>query len=163
MACAADRIVAAPFAIVGSIGVVAQVPNLNRLLKKNDIDFEEMTAGEFKRSVSIFGEITPAGREHFRGKLDDTHEAFKAFVGQNRPRLEMAKVANGDTWLGREALDLGLVDELAASDDYLFRARETARIYRLTTRERKTLLQQILGGFGFRAAALARAALGRLG
>ena len=85
MACVADRIIAAPFAILGSIGVVAQVPNLNRLLKKNDIDFEEMTAGEFKRSVSIFGEITPAGREHFRGKLDATHEAFKEFVGQNRP------------------------------------------------------------------------------
>ena len=69
MAAAADRIVAAPFAIVGSIGVVAAVPNVHRLLKKNEIDFEEMTAGEFKRSVSVLGEITPAGREHFRGKL----------------------------------------------------------------------------------------------
>ena len=80
MACAADRIVAAPFAVVGSIGVVAPVPNLHRLLKKNEIEYEEMTAGEWKRSVSVLGEITPAGREHFRGKLDATHEAFKAHV-----------------------------------------------------------------------------------
>ena len=85
MACAADRIVAAPFAIVGSIGVVAPVPNLHRLLKKNEIDFEEITAGEFKRTVSVLGEITPAGREHFREKLDTTHEAFKAHVAQCRP------------------------------------------------------------------------------
>ena len=86
MACAADRIVAAPFAVVGSIGVVAPVPNLHRLLKKNEIDFEEMTAGEFKRTVSVLGEITPAGREHFRGKLDATHEAFKAHRPANAAR-----------------------------------------------------------------------------
>ena len=163
MACAADRIIAAPFAILGSIGVVAQVPNLNRLLKKNDIDFEEMTAGEFKRSVSIFGEITPAGREHFRGKLDATHEAFKEFVGKNRPRLEMAKVANGDTWLGREALELGLVDELAASDDYLFRVRDQARIFEVSSEERKSVLQQIFNRLGFAAQAAARFVIERLG
>ena len=85
MACAADRIVAAPFAVVGSIGVVAPVPNLHRLLQKNQIDFEEMTAGEFKRTVSVLGEITPAGREHFRGKLDATHDAFKAHVAAMPP------------------------------------------------------------------------------
>ena len=162
MACVADRIVAAPFAMLGSIGVVAQVPNLNRLLKKNDIDFEEMTAGEFKRSVSIFGEITPAGREHFRGKLDATHEAFKEFVGQNRPRLEMAKVANGDTWLGREALELGLVDELAASDDYLFRVRDQARIFEVSSEERKSVLQQIFNRLGFAAQAAARFVIDRV-
>jgi serine protease SohB len=163
MACAADRIIASPFAILGSIGVVAQVPNLNRLLKKNDIDFEEMTAGEFKRSVSIFGEITPAGREHFRGKLDATHEAFKEFVGQNRPRLEMAKVANGDTWLGREALELGLVDELATSDDYLFRVRDQARIFEVSSEERKSVLQQIFNRLGFAAQTAARFVIERLG
>jgi serine protease SohB len=161
MACVADRIVAAPFAILGSIGVVAQVPNLNRLLKKNDIDFEEMTAGEFKRSVSIFGEITPAGREHFRGKLDSTHDAFKQFVRKSRPSLDIEKVANGDTWLGGEALALGLIDELSASDDYLFRAREAARIFEISTRERKSLLRTIIGGLGFRLPAVARDWLAR--
>ena len=148
MACAADRIVAAPFALVGSIGVVAQVPNLNRLLKKNDIDFEEMTAGEFKRSVSILGEITPAGREHFRGKLDATHEAFKAFVQQRRPNLDIAAVANGDVWLASEGLGLGLVDALSTGDDLLFRARDEARLFEVAAQERKGALRQLLSGFG---------------
>jgi serine protease SohB len=151
MACAADRIIAAPFAVVGSIGVVAPVPNLHRLLKKNEIDFEEMTAGEFKRTVSVLGEITPAGREHFRGKLDATHEAFKSHVEQCRPNVDIAKVANGDHWLAREALGLGLVDEIMTGDELLFRSRAEARLYEVSTEARKTLLQQLLGGFGVAA------------
>ena len=155
MACTADRILAAPFAIVGSIGVVAQVPNLHRLLKKNDIDYEEITAGEFKRSVSLLGEITPAGREHFREKLDATHIAFKDFVGQNRPNLDLAKVSNGDYWYGSEALALGLVDELMASDEYLFSARNEAQMFHVTTDEKKPLLRQIMEGLGFALDAVA--------
>ncbi len=151
MACAADRIVAAPFAVVGSIGVVAPVPNLHRLLKNNEIDYEEMTAGEFKRTVSVLGEITPAGREHFRGKLDATHEAFKAHVASCRPAVDIDKVANGDHWLAREAVGLGLVDELATGDELLFRARESARLYEVTTEARKNLLQQLLSGLGIAA------------
>ena len=151
MACAADRIVAAPFAVVGSIGVVAPVPNLHRLLKKNEIDFEEMTAGEWKRSVSVLGEITPAGREHFRGKLDATHGAFKTFVQQCRPNVDIDQVANGDHWLASEALALGLVDQLSTGDDFLFRARESARLFEVSTEARKTLLQQILSGVGVAA------------
>ena len=155
MACAADRIVAAPFAVVGSIGVVAPAPNLHRLLKKNDIDYEEMTAGEFKRSVSLLGEITPAGREHFRGKLEDTHGAFKHFVQQCRPNVDIDRVANGDHWLASEALALGLVDELSTGDEYLFRARDGARLYEVSTAARKTLMQQLLSGIGGAARAAA--------
>ncbi len=163
MAVAADRIVAAPFAVVGSIGVVAPVPNLHRLLQKNEIDFEEMTAGEFKRTVSVLGEITPAGRDHFRGKLDATHEAFKAHVHECRPNVDMAKVANGDHWLAREALGLGLVDELSTGDELLFRARDSARLYEVATEARKTLLQQLLGGFGVAARRVADVIAARLG
>ena len=163
MACAADRIVAAPFAVVGSIGVVAPVPNLHRLLQKNEIDFEEITAGEFKRTVSVLGEITPAGREHFRGKLDSTHEAFKAHVHECRPNVDMAKVANGDYWLAREALGLGLVDELSTGDELLFRVRDSARLYEVSTEARKTLLQQLLGGFGIAARKTADVIAGKLG
>ena len=114
MACAADRIVAAPFALVGSIGVVAQIPNLHRLLKRNDIDYEEITAGEYKRSVSVLGEITPQGREHFRGKLDATHEAFKRFVAgaparprhrQGRRRRRLAGERGARSRPGRRAGD----------------------------------------------------------
>jgi serine protease SohB len=162
MACAADRIVAAPFAVVGSIGVVAPVPNLHRLLKKNEIEFEEMTAGEFKRTVSVLGEITPEGREHFRGKLDATHEAFKAHVKQCRPNTDIAEVANGDYWLAREALALGLVDEIATGDELLFRACETARLYEVSIEARKNLLQQILSGLGVAAQSAADFVAGRL-
>ncbi len=151
MASAADRIVAAPFAVVGSIGVVAPVPNLHRLLKKNEIDFEEMTAGEFKRTVSVLGEITPAGLEHFRGKLDATHEAFKTHVAKCRPAVDIDRVADGDHWLAREALALGLVDEIATGDEFLFRARDSARLYEVTTEARKNLLQQLLSGLGIAA------------
>ena len=155
MACAADRIVAAPFAIVGSIGVVAQVPNLHRLLKRADVDYEEMTAGRFKRSVSMLGEITPQGREHFRSKLDDTHEAFKHFVAQCRPSLDIERVGDGDVWLGREALALGLVDAVSTSDDLLFSVRGEARLFEIAAERRASLLQRLIGGFG----AAARAAL----
>jgi len=162
MACAADRIVAAPFALVGSIGVVAQVPNLHRLLKRNDIDYEEITAGEYKRSVSVLGEITPQGREHFRGKLDATHEAFKRFVGERRPGLDIAKVGDGDVWLASEALGLGLVDALATSDEFLFAARGEARLYEIAAAQRKTLAQQLFGGFGAEVRNALESAVARL-
>ena len=162
MACAADRIVAAPFAIVGSIGVVAPVPNLHRLLKKNEIDFEEITAGEFKRTVSVLGEITPAGREHFREKLDTTHQAFKDHVAQCRPKVDIDRVANGDYWLAREALPLGLVDEIMTGDELLFRARDKARLYEVSTEARKTLLQQLVSGLGATAQRAADSIVARL-
>ena len=162
MACAADQIVAAPFALVGSIGVVAQAPNLHRLLKKNDIDYEEFTAGEYKRSVSILGEITPAGREHFRGKIEDTHAAFKSFVAERRPAADLAKVANGDVWLASEAVSLELVDALSTGDDLLFRLKDEARLFEVATVARKTLLQQLLGGLGLEGSS-ALAALGAIG
>ena len=162
MACVADHIVAAPFAMVGSIGVVAQVPNLNRLLKKNAIDYEEITAGEHKRSISILGEITPAGREHFRGKLDSTHVAFKAFVKANRAALDIDAVGDGDVWLGTEAVKLGLVDEIATGDEYLFRRRESARLFAVSLRERRGWMR-LLGRAEARVwDVMARIGLGRL-
>ncbi len=119
MACVADRIVAAPFAVIGSIGVLAQLPNFNRLLKKHDIDFELLTAGEYKRTLSLFGENTEKGREKFIEELEETHELFKQHVGEHRAGLDMAKIATGEVWYGRQAVDLGLVDELQTSDGYL--------------------------------------------
>jgi serine protease SohB len=149
MACVADRILAAPFAIVGSIGVVAQVPNVSKLLKKNDIDYEEITAGEFKRTISMFGEITPAGREHFKDKLDAMHGAFKRFVALNRPKVDVDLLGNGDIWLASEALALGLVDELSTADDYLFRMRRNAKLYEVSTpTKRGRWIQQIFGALG---------------
>ncbi|MGC0881163.1 protease SohB [Pantoea agglomerans] len=119
MACVADRIVAAPFSIIGSIGVVAQIPNFNRLLKRNDIDIELHTAGQYKRTLTLFGENTEEGREKFQEDLDETHLLFKQFVHQMRPSLDIDQVATGEHWYGRQALDLGLVDEIGTSDDLI--------------------------------------------
>jgi serine protease SohB len=163
MACAADRLVAAPFAVVGSIGVVAAVPNLHRLLQKNEIEYEDITAGEYKRTVSVLGEITPAGREHFQSKLDTIHEAFKAHVAEHRPNADITHVANGDHWLAREAHGLGLVDEILAGDELLFRARDSARLYEVRWEARKTPVQQLMSGLGVAARKVVDLAIARLG
>lgn len=132
MACVADQIVAAPFSIIGSIGVVAQVPNFNRLLKKHDVDFQEMTAGEFKRTVSVLGEITEKGRQKFQEQLEETHGLFKDFVKSQRPKLDVQQVATGEYWLGKRALELGLVDRLHTSDDYLLERAKDANVFKVT-------------------------------
>jgi serine protease SohB len=119
MACVANRIIAAPFAVIGSIGVLAQLPNFHRLLKKNDIDFELFTAGEYKRTLTLFGENTDKGREKFTEELEDTHELFKEFVSANRPELDIAQVATGEVWYGQRAIDVGLVDEIKTSDSFV--------------------------------------------
>ena len=119
MACVAQRIIAAPFAVVGSIGVLAQLPNFNRLLKKMDIDFEQLTAGEYKRTLTMFGENTPKGREKFLQELEETHVLFKDFVSSNRPALDIADVATGEVWYGQQAIERGLVDEIKTSDSYI--------------------------------------------
>ncbi len=119
MACVANRIIAAPFAVLGSIGVLAQLPNFNRLMKKHDIDFELFTAGEYKRTITMFGENTDKGREKFVEELEETHELFKRFVSSHRPELDVARVATGEIWYGQKALEVGLVDELKTSDAFV--------------------------------------------
>ena len=132
MACVADSIVAAPFSIIGSIGVVAQIPNVHRLLKKHDVDVEEVTAGEFKRTVSLFGEITEKGKKKLQEQLEETHHLFKDFVRQHRPKLDVDKVATGEYWLGTKALELQLVDALGTSDDYLMQRAKDAQVFKVT-------------------------------
>jgi serine protease SohB len=135
MACQGHKILAAPFAILGSIGVLAQIPNFNRLLKKNNIDFEQITGGEFKRTLTMFGENTEKGREKFQEEVNSTHELFKNFVMEARPQLDMAKVATGEHWYGSQALELKLVDAIQTSDDYLLERYETHDIYELKFEE----------------------------
>jgi serine protease SohB len=129
MACVADRIVAAPFAVVGSIGVIAQVPNVHRLLDRAGVRVEQFKGGEFKRTVTPFGEATEAERAKFTAEIEDTHALFKDFVARHRPRLDLSRVGTGEAWYGSRALDLGLVDELCTSDDYLLAARERADLF----------------------------------
>ena len=143
MACIGTRIISAPFAILGSIGVVAQLPNVNRLLKKHDIDFEVLTAGEYKRTLTVFGENTDKGREKFQQDLDITHALFKNFVASYRPQLQIDEVATGEIWLGMAALDKQLVDELKTSDEYLFERAKTAEVFHLHYVERKSLQERV--------------------
>ena len=119
MACIANKIIAAPFSLLGSIGVVAQIPNFHRILKKNDIDVEILTAGEYKRTLTLFGENTDKAREKFVDELEDVHELFKDFVSDNRPQVDIKKVATGEAWFGKRALERDLVDELKTSDEYI--------------------------------------------
>jgi serine protease SohB len=144
MAVAANKIIAAPFAVVGSIGVVAQVPNVHRLLQRLDVDYEEMTAGEHKRPMSILGPVTPEGREHFRHKLEETHVAFKDFIRENRPALDVEAVGDGDYWYATDAIKLGLIDAIATSDDYLLSQRGQARLFKIDAPEKKTLARTLL-------------------
>ena len=128
MACVADRIVAAPFAVLGSIGVLAQMPNFHRLLDSHGVDFEQFKGGEYKRTVTMFGENTDADREKFKQDIEDVHGIFKSFVTEQRPGLDIEKVATGEHWLARRARDLGLCDTLVTSDDYLLEANERAEL-----------------------------------
>ncbi|HEV2523737.1 MAG TPA: protease SohB, partial [Gammaproteobacteria bacterium] len=132
MAAVANKIIAAPFAVVGSIGVLAQVPNFFRFLKKHDIDIEQLTAGEYKTTLTMLGENTKKAREKFQEELEDTHFLFKQFVHENRPSLDIEKLATGEHWYGTQAIDLKLVDELMTSDDYLLSKNETTDIYEVS-------------------------------
>ena len=143
MACVADKIVSAPFAIIGSIGVVAQIPNIHRLLKKHDVDVDVMTAGEFKRTVTVLGENTEKGKQKFQAELEETHQLFKQFVAQNRPHLDVDKVATGEHWFGQQALELQLVDELATSDDIILEKMKYKPVISVKYKVKKPLLQKI--------------------
>lgn len=151
MACIANEVVSAPFAIVGSIGVVAQVPNFNRLLKDNKIDFELYTAGQYKRTVTMFGENTEEGKAKFEEELQQTHALFKHFVEKYRPQLNVEKVATGEHWYGRDALDLNLVDKLQTSDEYLLHLLTQHDVYSIQTRKKPTLGEKL----GLQAAQIA--------
>ncbi|WP_426417468.1 protease SohB [Aestuariirhabdus sp. LZHN29] len=143
MACIADRVLAAPFAILGSIGVVAQLPNFHRLLKKNSVDVELLTAGEHKRTLTMFGENTEKGRQKFIEELEDTHGLFKEFVAEHRPQLDMEKIATGEVWFGRRALDEKLVDELKTSDEYLFDLKDDHDIFQVSYVYKRSLPEKL--------------------
>lgn len=143
MACVADRILAAPFAVLGSIGVVAQLPNFNKLLKKNDIDYEMFTAGEYKRTVTMLGENTHKAREKFREDLEGIHVLFKEFVAEHRPSVDIEKIATGEVWFGRRALAVALIDEIKTSDEYLLALSESADIYEIEFAVKKSLQEKL--------------------
>lgn len=143
MACIGDKILSAPFALLGSIGVVAQLPNIHRLLKKNNIDVEVLTAGEYKRTLTVLGENTEQGREKFLQDLQTTHDLFKQFVVQYRPQLDIDAIATGEVWLGTDALAQQLIDQLQTSDEYLSKRAVEAEVYALQFVQKKSLQERV--------------------
>ncbi|HDM8201972.1 TPA: protease SohB [Vibrio harveyi] len=148
MACVADKIVSAPFAIVGSIGVIAQIPNFNKLLKKHDIEYEQLTAGEYKRTLTMFGENTDKARDKFKQELEETHVLFKDFIRERRPDLELEKVATGEHWFGTQAKELGLVDEISTSDDLVVAACKEKTVLAVHYVQKKKLADKLAGVAG---------------
>ena len=146
MACVADRIIAAPFAIVGSIGVLAQIPNFHRFLKERGVDFEQITAGRFKRTLTLFGENTEEGREKLKEELEDVHALFRGQIAEHRPDVDMEKVATGEYWYAIRALELKLVDELKTSDDFLLQIMATRDVYGVRYQRKKTVPERLMAG-----------------
>lgn len=144
MACVANSIIAAPFAIIGSIGVVAQIPNFHRWLKKNNIDVELLTAGEYKRTLTLFAENTDKGRKKFQEDLEQIHTAFRDYVLTNRSQLDIEKVSTGEHWLAKDAFDLRLVDKLATSDDYLLGKMQKFKAFKLTIQSKASLINRLI-------------------
>lgn len=143
MACVANKILAAPFAIIGSIGVVVQLPNFHRLLKDKQIDFELHTAGQFKRTITLFGENTEEGREKLQHEIEDIHGLFKNLIHEYRPQIDIAEVATGEHWLGQQAIGMKLIDEIKTSDDYLFEQSKKAKLFEISYEVKKPLLARL--------------------
>lgn len=143
MACVANKILAAPFAIVGSIGVIVQLPNFHRLLKDKDIDVEQQTAGAFKRTITMFGENTDEGRKKLQHEIEDIHEQFKDLILAHRPNINIQKVSTGEHWLGQEAHQLHLVDEIQTSDEYLLTRSKDAQLFEICYETKKSLLGRL--------------------
>lgn len=135
MACVAHKILAAPFAVIGSIGVLAQIPNFYRFLQKQNVDYEEHYAGEHKRTLTLFGKATDEKREKLREQLEEIHTHFKNYIIKYRPKVDLSKIATGEHWLGIKAKELGLVDDIAVSDDYILSLLNEKKVYQINLKE----------------------------
>ena len=145
MACLADKLIAAPFAIIGSIGVLVQLPNFHRVLKKNNVDFEIISAGEFKRTLTVFGEITQKGRDKVQEDVENIHDLFKGWVKDHRPDVEIDRISTGETWVGTQAMDRGMVDEIKTSDECIVEACENADVFEVDYEFRKSIQDRFDG------------------
>lgn len=154
MACVGTQVIAAPFAVIGSIGVVAPMPNVHRLLERHGVDYQDFTAGRYKRTVTVLGPVTDEGKAKLKEQLEETHDLFKGFIHSMRPKLDVEAVATGEHWYGSRAVELGLVDSLSTSDDYLLARAKDARVFEVECDRPRPLRE--------RAASMAYALLSRL-
>ncbi len=143
LACLANHLIAAPFSIIGSIGVIAQLPNFHRWLDKKEIDFEQILAGQYKRTLTLFGKNTLEGRAKLQEEVEETHQLFKDHIVQNRSQVNIDQVATGEHWYGTQALKFGLVDEIKTSDDFLLAARNDYDLYQIKYEIKKSFSHRI--------------------
>ena len=146
MAAVADKIIAAPFAIIGSIGVVTGIPNFHRVLQKNEVDYHLFTAGKYKRTVTPFSEVTDEGKQKIQDDITAIHEAFKCLIKEGRPDVDIEKIATGEYWLASQAKEKGLVDEIMTSDDYLGSKLDDCEVIEITTETEQNRLEKLIEG-----------------
>jgi len=146
MAAVADKIIAAPFAIIGSIGVVAGIPNFHRVLQKNEVDYHLFTAGKYKRTVTPFSEVTDEGKQKLQDDITAIHEAFKRLIKEGRPDVDIEKIATGEYWLASQAKEKGLVDEIMTSDDYLGSKLDDCEVIEITTETEQNRIEKLIEG-----------------
>ena len=142
MACVGSQILSAPFAFIGSIGVLFGLPNIHDFLKKHDINYEEITAGEHKRTLTPFGEITEEKRNKLKEQLELVHDQFKNFVLKHRKNLDLKQVATGEAWLAEEAFKKGLVDKIQCSDDYIMERLKINQVYKISLAAKQNFLEK---------------------
>lgn len=145
MSCVADQVLAAPFAIIGSIGVIVQIPNFHRVLQDKNVEFEQLTAGSYKRTLTMFGQNTEEGRQKLQDEIEVIHQDFKQVIIDHRKNIDITKVATGEHWLGTQALELHLVDALTTSDDYLLEQSKHANLYEISYEMKKSFLTKLTG------------------
>jgi len=146
MAAVADKIIAAPFAIIGSIGVVAGIPNFHRVLQKNEVDYHLFTAGKYKRTVTPFTEVTDEGKQKLQDDITAIHEAFKRLIKEGRPDVDIEEIATGEYWLASQAKEKGLVDEIMTSDDYLGSKLDDCEVIEITTETEQNRIEKLIEG-----------------
>ncbi|KZX82185.1 hypothetical protein A3715_00045, partial [Oleiphilus sp. HI0009] len=132
MAAVGDRIIASPTSMLGSIGVIMEVPNFYNLLDRAGVQFHQFTAGKHKRLVSMTNKIGDAAKDQINQDLEKSHELFKNHVHTYRNSVNLESVSHGDVWSAKYCLDNKLVDDLMTSEAYLFDRASRANIFHIS-------------------------------
>ena len=143
MACTANKILASEFAVIGSVGVVSQLPNFHEFLKQHNIGFEMFTAGEYKRTVTMFGENSDKDRAKYQEDINRIHQLFKDFIQKHRQNIDIDKIATGEFWFGVDAKTLNLVDDIMTSDAYLLQQMNKHDVFLLQSYTEPTLAEKL--------------------
>jgi serine protease SohB len=130
----AEKIIVGELSLIGSVGVVSLVINVHDALQRWGVRPFEVTAGEYKRTLSPFSEVTPEKERAFAEELAQIHDAFRHIVTEWRPSVDEA-LLNGRAWIGRQAVEAKLADEVGNSNEYLLKLNESTPLLYIHTVE----------------------------